>query len=265
MKSKMIVQVALFVVLAIAGLTCAVAATAGNGNGGGAQTTTNGNGNGNGGKPKGGDNSCPPSTHEVRDSDGNVVSCEHNGDGGGNCGQNQSDQGNGGNGGDHGYGNKDGCGTTTTTTTPETVQVCKDGKVQTEPAGTVDDGSCNVTTTTPTTTTTPGGCVSNCGGGTTTTTTTPTETTPPTTTTPAVTPPVVTPPVVAPPVFNPKSPETKKQLQKQIAKSKRGVQDNAPVASGALPHTGFNAGLMALAGALLLASGLGLRRVGSKA
>lgn len=69
--------------------------------------------NGNGGLPRGGDNPCPPSYHAEGDA------CVHNGDGGGNCGQNQSD-----NGGDHGYGHEGQCGeeteTTPTDTTPTT-------------------------------------------------------------------------------------------------------------------------------------------------
>jgi hypothetical protein len=67
-----------------------------------------GNGNGNGQKPPGGDNPCPPSYHAEGDQ------CVHNGDGGGNCGQNQSD-----NGGDHGYGHEE-CGEETPTETTPT-------------------------------------------------------------------------------------------------------------------------------------------------
>ena len=49
-----------------------------------------GNGNGNGGMDKGGTNTCQPGFHDAGGT------CVHNGDGGGNCGQNQSgDTGNG--------------------------------------------------------------------------------------------------------------------------------------------------------------------------
>jgi hypothetical protein len=60
---------------------------------------TNGTANGNGPGPPSGDGNhgCPPSTHW----DG--TSCAHNGDGGGNCGQNQG-TGQGGN--DNGFGNQ---------------------------------------------------------------------------------------------------------------------------------------------------------------
>ena len=70
-------------------------------------------GNGNGSKPKGGTNVCQPSFHD----EGGT--CVHNGDAGGNCGQNQSgDTGDGngtnrGNGGDKGYGNRDSCDAST--------------------------------------------------------------------------------------------------------------------------------------------------------
>ena len=67
---------------------------------------TSNNGNGNGSKPPGGNNPCAPSEHAVYDQNGSFVSCAHNGDASGNCGQNQGDQG-----GDHGYGNGTGCGT----------------------------------------------------------------------------------------------------------------------------------------------------------
>jgi hypothetical protein len=61
-------------------------------------------------------NPCPPGEHAVYDQNGEFVSCEHNGDGGGNCGQNQS-----GNGGDNGYGDdEDGCTVTTPTDTTPT-------------------------------------------------------------------------------------------------------------------------------------------------
>ena len=66
--------------------------------------------NGNGQTDPGGTNTCQPGDHSQGGS------CVHNGDGAGNCGQNQSgDTGNGngtnnGNGGDHGYGNSTACG-----------------------------------------------------------------------------------------------------------------------------------------------------------
>jgi hypothetical protein len=65
-------------------------------------TNGNGNANGNDSAPPSGDgnNGCPSSTHW----DGN--SCEPNGDGGGNCGQNQ---GNGQGGNDNGFGHEANC------------------------------------------------------------------------------------------------------------------------------------------------------------
>src|SRR5262245_60655502 len=80
-----------------------------------------GNGNGNGSMPKGGTNTCQPGYHEAGGT------CVHNGDGGGNCGQNQSgDMGNGngsnqGNGGDKGYGHRPGCGDTPASPPPPPV------------------------------------------------------------------------------------------------------------------------------------------------
>ena len=60
-------------------------------------------------------------------------------------------------------------------------------------------------------------------------------------------------------------PELQKELTKQVAKSKRSKRiDTATAAPGQLPHTGFNAGLLGLAGLLLLGSGIGLRRLGSE-
>jgi hypothetical protein len=76
----------------------------------GAGTALAGGNHGNGqGPPSGPGNICPPSYHGVP---AGSTNCVHNGDGGGNCGQNQSgNTGNGaGNGGnDQGYGHKPGC------------------------------------------------------------------------------------------------------------------------------------------------------------
>jgi len=144
-------------------------------------------GNGNGGKDKGGKNPCPPSQHGVYNASGAFVGCEHNGDGGGNCGQNQSGKGDKtGNGGDKGYGHKDDCTVEDTPTTPT-----------------------DTTPTTPTTPTPP------------TTPTTPTPpVTPPVTTTPT-TPSVTPPPVVQPkPVAKPKLVVKPKPKPKAVAKPK---------------------------------------------
>lgn len=89
---------------------------------------TGGNGNGNGSKPPGGDNPCPPSEHGVFDQGGSFVSCEHNGGGGGNCGQNQSD-----NGGDHGYGNGNTCQTSGGNQYGEKVLICHHTSSDTNP------------------------------------------------------------------------------------------------------------------------------------
>jgi hypothetical protein len=70
-----------------------------------------GTGNGNGHQDAGPVNVCEPGMHAEGDT------CVHNGDGAGNCGQNQS-----GKGGDHGFGHSDACGSTpdSTTTTSDT-------------------------------------------------------------------------------------------------------------------------------------------------
>ena len=84
--------------------------------------TTNGNGNGNGHQPPGGNNPCPPSEHM------GTSGCEPNGGGGGNCGQNQGDQG-----GDHGFGNGSGCPTSAGNQYGEKVLICHRTESDTNP------------------------------------------------------------------------------------------------------------------------------------
>jgi hypothetical protein len=144
---------------------------------------------------------------------------------------------------DHGNarGNEDHCDAATTTTTPTT-----------STSTTTSTTTTTQTTTTPTTTTTPG----------TTTTPTNTGTTPGTTTTPTTgTPPATTGAVAG--TSNP--PVTKPELQKELASQAKGARA-ARVSSAAanpaeLPFTGFPAWAFALAGSLMLATGLGLRKV----
>jgi hypothetical protein len=190
---------------------------------------------GNGGKPKGGTNTCQPGYHEVRDQDGKVVGCEHNGDAGGNCGQNQSgDIGNGngnqGNGGDKGYGNKDGCTETTTTETTGCTINC----------GNPCTANCGGSTP---------GCVENCGN---TTTTAPPSTTPATTTT-------ASPPASKPPTNK----QLQKALQKQVAKLT--AAERAHVGHAARKGELSNTGLPLLPSSLLsfglIGLGLAVRRL----
>jgi LPXTG-motif cell wall-anchored protein len=189
--------------------------------------------NGNGHSPPGGDNPCPPSYHAEGDT------CVHNGDGGGNCGQNQSD-----NGGDHGYGNGEGCGSSTTTTTVVTTTT-------EEPP---------VTTTTETSGP-PTGCAGKYG----------TDgqpgnddcAPPPTTTVTASTP---APPSTPETATTPTAPTTEKPAavtsrpaKKAVKKAKRPIVSSASVAGQVLPNTGLGLDLAFIAGLLLLASGLYLR------
>ncbi len=190
-------------------------------------STTTTNDNGNGGKPKGGDNPCPPSQH----SDG-AGGCAQNGDGGGNCGQNQS-----GNGGDHGYGNGNACGAETTTTVPTT--------------STVETTTTTSTTTTGSGTTTSGG---DSGGGT--STTTPAVTPPPVTTTTGAT--------ITPAELTKEGKKQEKQVQACVA-SGACRTDLASAPAGSLPHTGVNAALLAFFGLALLLGGSLLRYIASGA
>lgn len=196
---------------------------------------------GNGGLPKGGDNPCGPSEHGVYDQNGNFLRCEHNGDGGGNCGQNQSE-----NGGDKGYGHKGDCTETVpeTTTTGTTTQT-----TTTTPTTT------GTTTTTPTTTTTE--TTTQPPPTTTESTTTQTTTTEPTTTTTPVVPPTVKPPK-PPPVT---TPALQKQLKKQAEKANPNHVTTAhPQAAGELPNTGLPLGAVVALGLSLVGVGLRLRR-----
>jgi hypothetical protein len=152
---------------------------------------------------------------------------------------------------DHGNarGNEDHCGpATTTNTTPTTTT-------------TTSTTTTNETTTTPTTETTTTQS---------TTTTTPQGGTPPATgTTPPATggsaPPAgsaagtSSPPTASPPQAKP---ESQKKPAKQ-AKNRAGVA-GARSTPGELPFTGFPAWALALIGSVLLAAGLGLRRLGCR-
>jgi hypothetical protein len=152
---------------------------------------------------------------------------------------------------DHGnaHGNEDHCDQAATTTTPPT---------STDTTTTVDTtttATTTATTTTPQTTTTP--------------TTTQTGTTPATTT--ATTPvTAAAPPATAPgttPSATSGSPVTKPELQKELAKqakeARAGRVSHASSNPRELPFTGFPAWALAIIGSLLLATGLGLRRLAS--
>lgn len=84
--------------------------------------SANDNGNGNGSLPPGGDNPCPPGQH------GTSTGCADNGNGGGNCGQNQSD-----NGGDHGFGNQGSDCTSAGNQYGEKVLICHSTSSDTNP------------------------------------------------------------------------------------------------------------------------------------
>jgi hypothetical protein len=131
------------------------------------------------------------------------------------------------------------------------------------------------TTTTPTDTTTTSETTTTTTPGTTTSTTTQTGTTPSTTTNPGTqgTPPpppanggsppgapAGSGPSSAPPVTQP---ELEEALAEQVTKSRKGRVSHASAKPGELPFTGFPAWTLALIGSLMLASGLGLRRLAS--
>jgi hypothetical protein len=146
---------------------------------------------------------------------------------------------------DHGNarGNEDHCDQAVTTTTPPTS------------TDTTTIADTTTTTTTPQTTTTP--------------TTTQTGTTPATTTaTPPVTAaaPPATASATAPPATS-SSPVTKPELQKELAKQVKEAQagrvSHATSNPRELPFTGFPAWALAIIGSLVLATGLGLRRLAS--
>lgn len=150
---------------------------------------------------------------------------------------------------DHGNarGNEDHCDAATTTTTTPTTSTT----TTTTTSTTTSTTSTTQTTTTPTTTSTPG------------TTTTPTGTTPGTTTT---TPTTGTPPATTGAVAGTSNPPvTKPELQKELASQVKGARAArvSPAAANPaeLPFTGFPAWAFALAGSLMLATGLGLRKV----
>jgi hypothetical protein len=198
-------------------------------------------GNGNG--PQGpGNHDCRPSTHW------NGQECVHNGDGGGNCGQNQG-YGNGGN--DNGYGNKGDCEETTTTVVYDK---CKNIQgVQSEvPEGYTrnSDGYCfpvetTITVTVPTVTAPPTVCPDglppnagkdgkpshnpndDCDHTPVTPPVTTVETTPPTTTT---TPPVTTTEPVTTTTEAVTTPPTKKKVHKKAV----AVKKSQPVLASTL-------------------------------
>jgi hypothetical protein len=151
---------------------------------------------------------------------------------------------------DHGNarGNEDHCDQAVTTTPTST-------STTTSTTTTTTTTATTATTTTPSTTTT------TTGGG-------PTPTTPATTT---AGPPAATPP--APPAAgagaevgsNP--PMTKPELQKELAKQAKAVRGTVASRAGnnpgELPFTGFPAWVLAIAGSLLLVTGIALRKAAS--
>jgi hypothetical protein len=139
---------------------------------------------------------------------------------------------------DHGNakGNEDHCDTTTTTETTPTTETTTTVETTTTP---------ETTTTTPGTTTNPGSSGGTPGNG----------------GSPASSAGGSTPSSVsAPPISTP-------EQQQAPAQQVKGAQAAAPAANkaaGELPFTGFPAWALALLGSVMLAAGLGLRRVGSK-
>jgi hypothetical protein len=64
----------------------------------------------------------------------------------------------------------------------------------------------------------------------------------------------------------PTKPPTKPELQRELTKQAKGVQTSRSAAAGnpqELPFTGFPAWAIALLGAAMLATGLGLRKLSS--
>jgi hypothetical protein len=156
---------------------------------------------------------------------------------------------------DHGNarGNEDHCDQTATTTPTST-------STTTSTTTTTTTTATTATTTTPATTTT---TTTTSGGS--------TPTTPPTTT--SAGPPTATPPAspaaaaggMAESGSNP--PMTKPELQKELAKQAKAVRGTVASRArnnpGELPFTGFPAWVLAIAGCLLLATGVGLRKAAS--
>jgi hypothetical protein len=152
---------------------------------------------------------------------------------------------------DHGNarGNEDHCSpaeTTTTTPSTSTTTTTTDTTPSTSTTTTTTSSSTTTTTTSQTSTT-------STGGG----------NPPPTTTTPAA--PPAAPAGTAAPAAS--EPATKPELQQELAQQIKGKQAArvSPAARnpGELPFTGFPAWALALVGSTMLATGLGLRKLGS--
>jgi hypothetical protein len=200
-------------------------------------TTTNPNG-----PPTGPGNVCPPGQHGEPPGSSN---CVPNGNGVGNCDQNQSgDHGNGGN--DRGDGKGDGCSGTTSTSSTTTTSTSSTSTVSTA-TSTVETASQPTTTVGAPPQGSPGqGGTSTTGGS----------------TTPGTTGPQPQP--VSGGMLPPAEKRIKARLQRELRKQERergtGRIDPTPTASGQLPHTGMSLGERALVGILLILLGLGLRR-----
>jgi hypothetical protein len=131
---------------------------------------------------------------------------------------------------DHGNasGNEDHCDQTATTTTTTTTETTTTTTTSTTPANT-NPGSSGTPSTPPT-----NGPSSPSGGS-----------------GPSSTPPPVT------------KPELQNELANQVKKSRVGGVSHTPARPGELPFTGFPAWALAIIGSLMLATGLGLRRLAS--